>query len=170
MLKKLIGVLALSLALVGCGDTSDTSDTSRVEPKQEEAVEEVVDKAVDTDTSVNVESQDDSQKIKEEEVLQEFHKNMKHFNTVYYEESKAYVMIPTSEDLKYEIGSIINKTLDRSNWDAVVDSVVTLSTTLKGYKLGEGYAIMIMNPYNLDNVLLVVKDGVVIYDIIDDIY
>ena len=53
-------------------------------------------------------------------------------------------------------------------WDVLVNGLASMSET-GVTSLGEGYSITLVNPHNEENILLWVMDGVVMYDVADDL-
>ena len=80
---------------------------------------------------------------------------------------KTYVMTPTDQNLIDEI-SMLPMGIGHEDWGVLVDGMASMSKSGKDL-VGEGYAINLVNPLNHENVILWITDGVVIYNVIDDL-
>ena len=80
---------------------------------------------------------------------------------------KTYVMTPTDPNLIDEI-SMLPLGIGHEDWGVLVDGMVSMSKSGKDL-VGEGYTISLVNPLNHENVILWITDGVVIYNVIDDL-
>ena len=81
--------------------------------------------------------------------------------------SKTYVMTPTDQGLIDEI-SMLPLGIGHEEWGTLVDGMASMSKSGKDL-VGEGYTINLVNPLNHENVILWITDGVVIYNVIDDL-
>ena len=80
---------------------------------------------------------------------------------------KTYVMTPTDQGLIDEI-SMLPMGIGHEDWGILVDGMTSMSKS--GTDLvGTGYTISLVNPLNHENVILWITDGVVIYNVIDDL-
>ena len=80
---------------------------------------------------------------------------------------KTYVMTPTDQNLIDEI-SMLPLGIGHEDWGVLVDGMTSMSAS--GTDLvGTGYTISLVNPLNHENVILWITDGVVIYNVIDDL-
>lgn len=149
-MKKLImfGVVALGFGLVGC------STQEKEEPVQTPApVEQTVESKPQTDHKQAVLN-----------ILQEGYSGI---GTVHYDESQeAYIITPTDsafvQDLEYTLNSG-----DTASWDELVDAFTILSGNITE-AVGSGTSIAIANPVKTSNVILVITDGVVVYDAVNE--
>ena len=80
---------------------------------------------------------------------------------------KTYVMTPTDQGLIDEI-SMLPMGIGHEDWGVLVDGMTSMSRSGKDL-VGEGYTINLVNPLNHENVILWITDGVVIYNVIDDL-
>ena len=80
---------------------------------------------------------------------------------------KTYVMTPTDQGLIDEI-SMLPMGIGHEDWGVLVDGMASMSKSGKDL-VGEGYTINLVNPLNHENVILWIMDGVVIYNVIDDL-
>src|SRR5699024_4575250 len=81
--------------------------------------------------------------------------------------SKAYTMTPTDPGLIDEI-SMLPMGIGHEEWGVLVDGMASMSKSGKNL-VGEGYTINLVNPLNHENVILLIVDGEVIYNVIDDL-
>ena len=80
---------------------------------------------------------------------------------------KTYVMTPIDQNLIDEI-SMLPLGIGHEDWGILVDGMTSMSKS--GTDLvGTGYTISLVNPLNHENVILWITDGVVIYNVIDDL-
>ena len=86
-------------------------------------------------------------------------------NVTYSSEDKAFLIEPTNQEMKAALILLLEGTTPEINasWESLKDSFVTASNSIKD-TVGEGYQIHLLNPMNNENSLLIVMDGVVIYD------
>lgn len=85
--------------------------------------------------------------------------------------TKTFNMNIVGEDYKKAIAFIIEygrATADISrDWDNFIDTYIGSSETIKDM-CGKGYTLSVLNPYNPDKSILMVRDGAVIYDVTRD--
>ena len=81
--------------------------------------------------------------------------------------NKIYTMTPTDQGLIDEI-SMLPMGIGHEDWGVLVDGMASMSKSGKDL-VGEGYTINLVNPLNHENVILWIMDGVVIYNVIDDL-
>src|SRR5699024_5041249 len=155
-------------------DTSEEVDT--VEPtEQVETVEEVEEvettevESVDT-TETEYESNydngsEESNTILEDYALVTLQESMYGQADIhFFKPEKTFIIVPTDESLIHAINMYGVFGENEQEWNVVVDSIVSLSNSYTD-ALGTGYTIIIANPSNLDNVLLKVKDGEILFTI-----
>ena len=80
---------------------------------------------------------------------------------------KTYVMTPIDQNLIDEI-SMLPLGIGHDDWGILVDGMASMSKSGKDL-VGTGYTISLVNPLNHENVILWITDGVVIYNVIDDL-
>lgn len=145
---KLFGVGFLTvLMLAGCGDIETTSDEA------EEPVQEV--------------SNDKTQKEKVQIVIRMLEEHMSDSEIEYREESKLFIVHSNNQELAKEIAMIYEEVLPMDSWEVMVDSMANASKSFSDI-LGDGYSLAMSNPANHDNLLIIVMDGIVIYDAMED--
>lgn len=171
--------LTLLLSLVACGNETDTSkEVDTVEPtEQVETVEEVEEVEVETTEVESVDTveteyesdydngSEESNTILEDYALVTLQESMYGQADIhFFKPEQTFIIVPTDESLIHAINMYGMFGENEQEWNTVVESMVNLSNTYVD-TLGKGYTIIISNPSNLDNVLLEVKDGEVLFTI-----
>lgn len=168
--------LTLLLSLVACGNETDTSEeVETVEPtEQVETVEEVEEVEVETTEVETVETEyesdydngsEESNTILEDYALVTLQESMYGQADIhFFKPEQTFIIVPTDESLIQAINMYGIFGENEQEWNTVVESMVNLSNTYVD-TLGKGYTIIISNPSNLDNVLLKVKDGEILFTI-----
>lgn len=169
--------LTLLLSLVACGNETDTTEeVETVEPTEQvetvEEVEEVETTKVESVDTVETEYESDydngseeSNTILEDYALITLQESMYGQADIhFFKPEQTFIIVPTDESLIHAINMYGVFGENEQEWNTVVESIVSLSDTYVD-TLGTGYTIIIANPNNLDNVLLKVKDGEVLFTI-----
>ena len=169
--------LTLLLSLVACGNETDTTEeVETVEPTEQvetvEEVEEVETTKVESVDTVETEYESDydngseeSNTILEDYALITLQESMYGQADIhFFKPEQTFIIVPTDESLIHAINMYGVFGENAQEWNTVVESIVSLSDTYVD-TLGTGYTIIIANPNNLDNVLLKVKDGEVLFTI-----
>lgn len=169
--------LTLLLSLVACGNETDTTkEVETVEPTEQvetvEEVEQVETTEVESVDTVETEYESDydngseeSNTILEDYALVTLQESMYGQADIhFFKPEQTFIIVPTDESLIHAINVYGVFGENAQEWNTVVESIVSLSDTYVG-TLGTGYTIIIANPNNLDNVLLKVKDGEVLFTI-----
>lgn len=105
---------------------------------------------------------------KEEQVLSILEENFDQFGKVEFnKEHKNYTIIPTDPSLVSEI-NLIAAGVFPTDWDYMVESFVELSNSLTN-QLGSEYSVSLTNPANHENILILVRNGVLLYDVQNDL-
>ena len=81
---------------------------------------------------------------------------------------KTYYLYPIDPMIVDEIHNLVMYGQGIEDWNYMVESLVVLSEAAQQV-VGDGYTIMLMNPVNGENVLVMVQDGQIIYDAIDEL-
>jgi len=151
MKTKLIGILTLSALLYAC-EGSDIDVIVEEEQKPVETVEKAVKKEVKkVEATVN-------------DILEIYNNDLNgQFVVTYNEKEKCFIFLPVNQTFNKDLVDMMQERLPLDEWYKVVDGMrsLTLATT---EKLGDGYGHAIMNPYNAENILLLIKDGTVLLD------
>lgn len=100
-------------------------------------------------------------------VLNILQKGCAKIGTVHYDENQeASIITPTDsafiEDLVYVLDSG-----DTTSWNELVDSFAELSGKISE-TVGSGTSIAMANPANTSNVILIITDGIVVYDAVSE--
>ena len=168
--------LTLLLSLVACGNETDTTkEVETVEPtEQVETVEEVEVETTEVESVDTVETEyesdydngsEESNTILEDYALITLQESMYGQADIhFFKPEQTFIIVPTDESLIHAISVYGVFGENAQEWNTVVESIVSLSDTYVD-TLGTGYTIIIANPNNLDNVLLKVKDGEVLFTI-----
>ena len=169
--------LTLLLSLVACDNETETSEeVETVEPTEQvetvEEVEEVETTEVESVDTVETEYESDydngseeSNTILEDYALVTLQESMYGQADIhFFKPEQTFIIVPTDESLIHAINVYGIYGENAQEWNTVVESMVSLSDTYVD-TLGTGYTIIIANPNNLDNVLLKVKDGEVLFTI-----
>lgn len=82
-------------------------------------------------------------------------------------ENKIFTLTPIDQQLIDEI-SLLPTGVGHAEWGTLVDGMTTMSEGGKDL-VGEGYTMNLVNPQNEENIILWIVDGVVIYDVIDEL-
>ena len=187
MKKLLMGtVLSTALLLSACGEETETMDTgapeettavaeTKVEPETTETEVETVDTVEEVESEKEPEAELESQVTTEADASanEELHlaimqENMSMYVDIEFDKtSKTFTMTPNNEELANEI-ALLASGIGFDEWDVLVNGLASMSET-GVTSLGEGYSITLVNPHNEENILLWVMDGVVMYDVADDL-
>lgn len=81
---------------------------------------------------------------------------------------KTYYLYPIDPMIVDEIHNLAVYGQGIEDWNYMVESLVILSEAAQQV-VGDGYTIMLMNPVNGENILVMVRDGQIIYDAIDEL-
>ena len=177
-MKKTLIVLFASLALTGCAETEVVEDeavddeTEVVEVVEDEVVEDedVEDKVEETEVElVEVEpaedelTRDQSIRLVELMMAEAFEETGEVGYSIIHD---ALVYTPTDPQFSIEMAQMVLGTLDRSSWDDMVESFRQLSGTIS--EKVDDLGIVVMNPENEDRIVLMVRDGVVEYDFMEE--
>lgn len=177
-MKKSILLLALAMVLTACGDDTEQAETKEEvvveEPtEQAEVVEEVKEEPeekveVAEETNENL-SNEDAKTIVTAFVKSQF-EDMCDVTTETMEGNFIIHMYPKDPDLKTEITGLM---LDKTNpqllegWNQMSQGLVELSKNVKE-QLEENVSVMLHNPVNTENVLLVTLNDIVVSDFTKD--
>lgn len=148
-MKKLImfGVVALGFGLVGCS-------TQEKEAPAPAPVEQTVESS-----APNVDHK--------QAVLNILQEGCSKIGTVHYDESQeAYIITPTDSAFIEDLGYVLESG-DTTSWNELVDSFAELSGKISE-TVGSGTSIAMANPANTSNVILIIADGVVVYDAVSE--
>lgn len=172
-MKKTLIVLFASLALTGCAETEVVEDeavddeTEVVEVVEDEVVEDKVEETevelVEVEPAEDELTRDQSIRLVELMMAEAFEETGEVGYSIIHD---ALVYTPTDPQFSIEMAQMVLGTLDRSSWDDMVESFRQLSGTIS--EKVDDLGIVVMNPENEDRIVLMVRDGVVEYDFMED--
>lgn len=153
--------------------SSNNEEVAEVE-KEKEVEEEVEEKEVKEKEVKEKDEVEEEDEVNQEDLEQLFLITMKgNFDgladVTYDDENKAFTLLPTDEALVEELIALVTGNQNMlEGWGDLVDGITSMSESLKD-NLGSGYSIHLLNPANKDNVLLSMMDGIVFYNVADDL-
>jgi hypothetical protein len=159
-MKKLllVGVIAGGLILGGC------SEEPTVKENEPEVTQEVVKEEPVKEPEVVEEEVIEEPEVSPELYLSIMEENFAGIAEVTYdEENNAFVMLPTDPAFTQELEMILAGTKSIDDWNGMVDSLATMSI-----EFGADYVVVMANPVNPDNYILMVGNGVVLYDALNE--
>lgn len=145
-MKKLVvfGIVALGFGLVGC--SPEKKEEAPAPAPVEQTVESTAPKVDNTQA-----------------VLELLQKGCSKIGTVHYDKSQeAYIITPTDSAFIEDLGYVLDSG-DTTSWSGLVDSLAELSGKISE-TVGSGTSVAMANPANTNNVILIITDGVVVYD------
>lgn len=151
MRKLLMLMLAVGL-LVGCGEEKAVKEPSKAEEKTIRIEEKEPVKIEESDTL----SPDEALYIIQESL-------QKSSKITLNEETKTYQVYITDEKLKLYIMRMMAGEVSLDKWNEMVDIYKKISQTISDM-VGRDYAVQLHNPANDDMVILLLMDGTVLYD------
>lgn len=169
---KRLGMYSLVVLLLATGCSAD--EVAEVEEtKVEDKVEEV------TEVEEVVEVEEEVEEVELDDVLDRESRivlalatlegNFEAIGRIDYDESNdAIRFIPTDPNFSKEILYMMTGVTGTEEWDGMVESLQGLSESLTGL-VDEDIYLSLVNPENEDNTLLLIQDGVVMYDISDEL-
>jgi len=178
--KLLVAIGCVGVMLVGCSGAEEA-----VKEDEKDQVEEV---AQDEKDQVKDEVKKDKEEVKEDRVeevapapkeepvvdnsamekimtglfIQQFGEEAVEFD----EENKTYKLTP-DEGIAMEATLMFIGEADKQPWYDLVESTRVVSDQMLD-QMGSGYSIVLVNPMNTDNYLLMIMDGVVLYNFMDE--
>lgn len=163
-------------------DTIDSSASNSVEVSESEEVEEVSESEEDDEKFLiekgkpfgNPENETESTESDDIQWMEEMALSILQESAMsdylvisFIPETKTFEMIPYETDLVLAF-QLFGEGIVPPGWEDVVQSTVGLSE--ETYKaLGDGYTYKIMNPFDTTRAFLLVYDGIVAYDVADDV-
>ena len=172
-MKKTLIVLFASLALTGCAETEVVEDeavddeTEVVEVVEDEVVEDKVEETevelVEVEPAEDELTRDQSIRLVELMMAEAFEETGEVGYSIIHD---ALVYTPTDPQFSIEMAQMVLGTLNRSSWDDMVESFRQLSGTIS--EKVDDLGIVVMNPENEDRIVLMVRDGVVEYDFMEE--
>jgi hypothetical protein len=171
MKKLMVGTVVLSVGMIlgACSEEAIQEDVpeKEVAVQEKEKPEEVVapeDKGSENVEPVEQPEPEEDIKIQEEVMLGLFKDNFGDSADVTFDpESKMYKIVPMEGGLALELAQMMEGTLSTDSWYRLVESTQKVSSNLLD-QMGSGYSISLVNPVAHDKILLLVMDGIVVYD------
>jgi hypothetical protein len=160
-MKKLllVGVIAGGLILGGCSEEIKKETEPKVETVEndKETVKEVPKEVKEPEVK-------EEPKISPEVYLELMKENFGDSMEITYDsEQKAFIMNPVDPAFTQELLMIINGTKSIDDWNFLVDSMAEMSK-----ELGADYIVIMANPANPENYILMVGNGLVMYDALNE--
>jgi len=103
----------------------------------------------------------------EEQVFNILKENMPHSEIEFNKEDKTYTVHTRNKELAQEIAMIFSGVAPIDSWNEMKESMAGASESFMGI-VGEGYSVAMSNPSNEKNLILLITEGVVIYDVMDE--
>jgi len=169
------GVISIGLLLGACGEEEAIKvdekklieETKPVAPPKEEkevAPKEKEEPIQDLEEKP-IEEVAPSMTAEEEAMKADFEQSFAGVGDITFDiESKMYIVHPTDPQVAEEIAGMINGTMSKESWYRLVEATVGTSNRILD-SMGPGYSVAVANPVNDDNVILLVTDGLVLYDV-----
>ena len=156
-MKRSLMVLFASLVLTGCAEEPVEVEAEPVEDE----VSEVVENEVVEDDEL---TRDQSIRLVELMMAESFAESGEVGYSIIHD---ALVYTPTDPGFSNELAQMVLGLMSRSDWDGMVQSFRELSGVVS-QNVDEDLGIVIMNPDNEERVILIVRNGVVEYDFMED--
>lgn len=170
-MKRTWMLIFASLVLTGCTEAEEPVEVEAVEDEVvevvEEEVSEVVENEVVEDSVEPVEDEltrDQSIRLVELMMAESFAESGEVGYSIIHD---ALVYTPTDPGFSNELAQMVLGLMSRSDWDMMVQSFRELSGVIS-QNVDEDLGIVIMNPDNEERVILIVRNGVVEYDFMED--
>jgi hypothetical protein len=169
-MRKLIGcaiAMSVGVFLSACGSEEAIQEVPEKETaieKKEVAPEKVEDKGSENIKPVEKPKPEEDIKAQEEVMLGLFKDNFGSSADITFDpENKMYKIVPLEGGLALELAQMLEGTLSTDSWYRLVEETQGVSNNILD-QMGSGYSISFMNPVAHDKILLLVMDGVVLYD------
>lgn len=94
--------------------------------------------------------------------------NLKIVDIEYDEQRNAYLMHSTDPAFLDEVDSILNGSLPSDSWHYMAETFADLSLTVSDTLTDDSIKLALVNPANEEKMLLVVSNGVIEYNFMDD--
>ena len=151
-IAKFIGITLLAVTLGAC------SEDVTSEPAEKEPVTEIKKESKPPKEKPKA-SEEDEQKM-----LEELQAAITGSDVTFNKKLKMYTIELEGDQMIYEIASMESGEMSKESWYNLVDQTKETSEHIKS-KLGSGYSVALTNPANPDKSILLIMDGMVIYDI-----
>lgn len=156
-----MGVL-FALVIVALIKDISNDDVQANQIKEVKTVEETKQiEKVDTNVQA-IQTDKDNKESLEQITLGILQSSYSNANVTFDKEMKAYTILPTDDSMMLAITMVSNGGM-KDDYNLLVDGFVELSKEIEK-TLGSGYILSMNNPANPDNTLLMVMDGIVVYN------
>lgn len=166
-MKKILlmgATFLFGLGLVGCSMVLPPQETKDTDAVTGDKVVESLNPPEKTHESQAPDLKEEAAKNSILKVLQQGYADL---GTVVYDaEQNAFIITPTDEAFIQDVEYVLS-TGQTEEWDQMVDAFVELSAEISA-SAGEGTSLAIANPVKTDNVILVISDGVLVYDAVKE--
>lgn len=170
--KVFVMSIVSTLMLVGCRNEVDDSQVETNEVEQTQVVEEQSDTTVDAESNSKPKDEYDRVDSRLEKIF--FAKSIlddsfKGIGKVSYDYEYDIIQImPTEPGFIKDIYRIMYDGADSTAWDSLSSNVAEMSIVISEI-IDSDIKVAILVPESEDKILLLVRDGVVIYNFIDEI-
>ncbi len=156
-------VVFIFLAVGSTGNDEGVADEPEV--VEEVVVDETIEESDEAIEEVEEETLPDKEEL-EQEVLNIIRESFEGFGEIELVE-ETFIIIPTDPAISAELLAAYEGDPNAlEEWEFLVESMKGMSSSME--PMLPGYWIDLRNPENTENSILVVEDGVVIYDFIND--
>lgn len=188
-LLSLLMIAILSMILVACSD-EDVDEPKEVEAEEQVEVELTDEQKAEIEQKVKEEEErkkkeyEEQLRAEQEAKEEEEAKNneslednalellKEHLGDVaeieLNRDEKSFIITMTKDELIHELAMVLNGEMSMDSWHTLVESFTGMANSMNDL-LGGGYSVEVVNPMNTDNVLLLIYDGVVLYDVANDL-
>lgn len=170
----MVGLLSVGI-LAGCGSdpVDEKAEDNKVEAVKEapkaEAKEPVKEEVKEEPVKEVKKAEKKDNSANEKAALKIMQDSFKGVGDVEFDkEHKTYKVTPTDPKFSAELLMTTQGKISKDSWNSMKDNMKELSNSMNGM-LGDGYSVALMNPVNKDKVILMVLDGIVFYDLMEDI-
>lgn len=169
-MKRTLMLIFASLVLTGCTEAEEPVEVEAVEDEVVEVVEEEVSEVVENEPVVeDVEpvedelTRDQTIRVVELMMAESFESGDVEYSIIH----DALVYTPTDPGFSNEMAQMVLGLMGRGDWDGLVENFRELSGVISEM-VDEDLGIVIMNPDNEERVILIVRNGAVEYDFMED--
>ncbi|KAB8125706.1 hypothetical protein F9U64_21995 [Gracilibacillus oryzae] len=169
MKKLLVIVFVFVLTLItGCSNQEQVEEVTEKEEVVTEEIEEVsVSESADVSSSPSENSNNNIDTL-EQEVLNGLNSNMEFFEVTFNKDEKVFLYDPIQERVPQRLYKTLEGDMDDwSYWHGIINNFRKISETVQKY-LGDGYKLVVINPSDESQAIIIVGDGTIIYDWIEE--
>lgn len=170
-------IITIALIVVGCSSDDANSDTNAtVETETVGTKEEPIEEPVEEDTEVEIiEDEDIIVELTDEEILIDnlviveaiMVENFEGiFKVEYDEDNQAFILMMIDEELVAITYDTLLGISPYALWDELFTELTILSKTVSEYT-DEHVAIIVVNPFEIENALLITQNGEQLYNLFE---